>query len=73
VYDVWTYDKDIAFLVSVSPLPQYDEWFRRYLMLERKVPGYTGRVDVKVTRLTFWNKWDIDRLSIMILILTFYC
>jgi antibiotic biosynthesis monooxygenase (ABM) superfamily enzyme len=38
--------KDFTVVISRKVKPgyenQYDEWLRRYLMLERKVPGYVG-------------------------------
>jgi len=38
--------KDVTVVISRKIKPgcenQYDEWFKRYLMLERKVPGYVG-------------------------------
>ena len=38
--------KDVTVVISRKVKPgyenEYDKWLRRYLMLERKVPGYVG-------------------------------
>ncbi|MGA9154998.1 MAG: hypothetical protein WBZ36_30815 [Candidatus Nitrosopolaris sp.] len=44
--DVEHTSKDVTVVISRKIKPgyenEYDEWFRRYLMLERKVPGFVG-------------------------------
>jgi len=38
--------KDVTIVISRRIKPgcekQYDDWLRRYLMLEKKIPGYVG-------------------------------